>query len=102
MSTSRIGISDPIVGQLDGVLKALVPDMLAPRTLNQDEIVAIFQACGAFWMHPGEENMEAPHAQLTSGKCSNGYINCSLVLSRANLCQIMAQQVVYRLSRVYT
>lgn len=62
------------------------------RPLNQKEIEAIFQACGAFWFHSG--NPKAPHAELTSGKCSNGYIDCNKVLTHSNLCQIMAEALV--------
>ncbi len=46
-------------------------------------------------MHSG--NPEDPHAELTSGLCSNGYINCSRVLAYTNLCQIFALQAVRRL-----
>lgn len=61
--------------------------------LTTREIEHIFKACDAFWHHPGKKNISAPHAKLTTGKHSDIYINCPLVLSRSNLCQIMAYQM---------
>ncbi len=71
------------------------------RILLKEELEMIFKACGAFWHHPGQENPTAPHVILTSGKHSNIYINCPKVLQRSNLCQIMAQQLVYLLESFY-
>lgn len=39
---------------------------------------------------------ERPHALLTSGRHSNGFINCGVVLSYANLCAIMAEELLKR------
>ncbi len=74
---------------------------LVERPMDQEEIEAIFKACYALWVHPGDRNPRAPHAILTSGKHSNGYINCLQVLCPSNLCQIMASQVVILLRSVY-
>lgn len=71
------------------------------RALTKDELEAIFKACDAFWYHSGKKNPTAPHAVLTSGKHSNVYVNCLKVLERSNLCQIMAQQVVYLMESYY-
>ena len=72
------------------------------RGLTFAEIEMIFKACGAFWYHPGEKNPKAPHVLLVSGNHSNIYVNCPLVLQRTNLCQILAQQVVYLLQSKYS
>jgi orotate phosphoribosyltransferase len=71
------------------------------RGLTPIEIEMIFKACDAFWRHPGKRNPQAPHVILTSDKHSNLYINCPLVLQRSNLCQIVAQQLVYLLQLRY-
>lgn len=65
------------------------------------DLELIFRACDAFWHHPGRKNIQAPHAILTSGKHSNLYVNCPQVLQWSNLCQIMAQQLVYLLRAHY-
>lgn len=71
------------------------------RVLTPIEIEMIFKASDAFWYHPGQKNPTAPHVILTSNKHSNIYVNCPLVLQRSNLCQIMAQQMVYLLQSRY-
>lgn len=50
-----------------------------------------------FWQHDGD--MTRPHAELTSGKCSNGYVDCRPLLERTDLCQIFASQIVTKLMR---
>lgn len=71
------------------------------RVLCKDELEMILKACGAFWHHSGQKNLKAPHVKLTSDKHSNIYVNCPKVLQRSNLCQIMAQQLVYLLQSHY-
>lgn len=50
----------------------------------------IFGLCDGFWMHNGDPTM--PHAELISGKHSNGYINCGKPLSYPRVCELMAYQ----------
>src|SRR2546428_6071732 len=64
--------------------------------LTREEFVHIFRTCDALWLHDG--NLRHPHAELTSGKCSDGFINVLQVLRYTNLCQIMADQLVRRLN----
>lgn len=54
----------------------------------------ILNQCDAIWMYQGKEN--EPHAILTSGKHSDGYINLNAVLQFPNLCQILAKQLVQK------
>jgi len=41
------------------------------------------EAAGAFWRHNG--NSQLPHAELTSGKHSDGFLNASMAISRPDL-----------------
>lgn len=63
--------------------------------LSHLEIRHIFETCDALWLHDGD--MRRPHAELTSGKCSDGFVDVLRVLRYTNLCQIMADQLVHRL-----
>ncbi|MFA4845528.1 MAG: hypothetical protein WC654_03150 [Patescibacteria group bacterium] len=63
--------------------------------LSHEEIRHIFEACDALWIHKGDPR--TPHAELTSGKCSNGFVDVLRVLRYTNLCQLMADQLVQRL-----
>lgn len=60
--------------------------------LEEEEIFSWFEICGAGWVR--DNDPQKPHAQLTSGKCSNGYFNCPEVLKYPNLCEILAKQLV--------
>ncbi|KPJ56837.1 hypothetical protein AMJ49_03795 [Parcubacteria bacterium DG_74_2] len=76
-------------------LKELDPKDFEGKTLLQEEILEWFKICDAIWLHDGDP--EKPHAKLSSGKCSNAYINCNKVLQYTNLCEILARQMILRL-----
>jgi len=65
------------------------------RTLSPEEILEWFDVLDAGWMHDG--NPKSPHAELTSGKCSNGFFDCMRVLCYPNLRRILAHQLVRKL-----
>jgi len=65
------------------------------RILSEAGILKCFDACDAAWMHDG--NPESPHAELTRGKCSNGFFDCTRVLCHSNLNEILARQLVRKL-----
>jgi orotate phosphoribosyltransferase len=71
-----------------------------PRTFENIYIDAMtvrkwFTLCGAAWMHDG--NPENPHAELTSGMCSNGFFDCLRVLKHVNFSEILANQLAKRI-----
>src|SRR3989338_4293866 len=57
-----------------------------------------FYACDALWLHSGDP--KDPHAELTSGKCSNGFVDTLRVLRYTNLCELMARQIVESLQKM--
>lgn len=69
------------------------------RDITLGEFRHIFETCGALWLHSGDPH--APHAELTSGKCSDGFVDVLRVLRYSNLCGIMAEQLVRRLRDSY-
>lgn len=62
-------------------------------TLTQDSITHILQLCDALWLHSGDP--DAPHAELTSGKCSNGFVDVLRALRYTNVCNILAYHMVH-------
>jgi orotate phosphoribosyltransferase len=68
------------------------------RMASQEEILEVFKACAASWVHDGDPSK--PHAKLTSGKHSNGFFDCLRVLCYPHLAEAMAEQLVIRLSSV--
>ena len=89
--------TSPILGMDLGALRRLKHhDVWNKRGfLSPEEIRHIFETCDALWLHDGD--MSKPHAELTSGKCSNGFVDVLRVLRYTNLCQILADQLVHRL-----
>lgn len=65
------------------------------KILSKAGVLKCFDACDAAWMH--DDDPKNPHAELTSGKCSNGFFDCMRVLCRANLNEILALQLVRKL-----
>lgn len=67
------------------------------KVLTPEEILGWFDVCDAGWMHNNDPNK--PHAELTSGKCSNGFFDCLRVFSYPNLCEIFGRQLAKRLMK---
>lgn len=68
--------------------------------ITETEFDHVFQLADALWLHSGDPNV--PHAELTSGRCSNGFVDVLRVLKYTNLCEIFARELVqvYNLHRV--
>jgi len=62
------------------------------KFLTEEEILTWFDVLDAGWIHEGDPSK--PHAELTSGKCSNAFFDCMRVLCHPNLNEILAQQLV--------
>lgn len=69
------------------------------RDLTIAEYRHILEACDALWLHDGKPS--SPHAELTSGKCSSGFVDVLRMLRYTNLCDIMAGQLVRQLLKRY-
>jgi len=63
--------------------------------MNQKEIIDIFDNYDAIWVHNGDPAM--PHAELTTGLCSNGYVNCREVLQHSLVCKMLARKLYYKM-----
>lgn len=82
--------------QSKGELLALDADsMRSPVRISQEELLYWFDLLDAGWMHSGDP--KDPHAELTSGLCSNGFFDCLRVLKNVKLSEILAQQLALRL-----
>lgn len=72
---------------------------LRPRDFTQippeEEILSWFALCDAVWIHDG--NPTKPHAELTSGMCSNGFFDCLRILCHPNLNEILANALTLKL-----
>ncbi len=57
----------------------------------------LLEICEAIWIYQGKPG--EPHALLTSGKHSDGYINLNAVLQFPNLCEILARKSIEKLKK---
>jgi len=73
----------------------LKPECFKNRNLSVEEMLSWFDACDACWLHSGDAN--APHVELTSGMCSNGFFDCLRVLKYVNLSEILANQLARKI-----
>lgn len=61
---------------------------------DKEDVIAVLSATDSYWEHPGDAGMQAPHAELTAGDCSDGFINLRLALSYPNLVGFFAKGLV--------
>ena len=66
--------------------------------MSQEEVTHILQLCDAVWLHPGDPS--APHADLHSGKCSDGFVDVLRALRFTNICSILAEQLVKKFGKL--
>jgi len=76
-------------------LTELWPGDYYDKDINGEEILSWFSILDAYWMHNGDP--QAPHAELTAGRCSNAFFDCLRVLRYINLSDILANQLACRL-----
>lgn len=82
------------------VLLRLKPDEVFGE-LSPEDITALIKATNSIWLYPGEYRPEMPHAMLTSGLCSDGFVNVRELVSRPNLCDLVARELKRQLCEYY-
>ncbi len=77
------------------------------RDLSFEEILHIFSVFKGFWQYDykaAEKGRVGNHAELKSGRCSDGFLYSKTVLSHPNLCKYIAIQMAinYRVKKLPT
>jgi len=78
---------------------AIRPEAIT-RFLNLAEVAHIFKTLGAFWQYDYEaagRGRVVPHAELKSGRHSDGFFASKIILEPENVRRIIAQQMVWRI-----
>jgi hypothetical protein len=65
------------------------------EVISAEEFDHMLRVCGGLWLHNG--NPAAPHAELTSGKCSDGFVDTLRLLKYPNLTMLFGEE----LARIY-
>ncbi|MFA5887000.1 MAG: hypothetical protein WC863_04500 [Patescibacteria group bacterium] len=79
-------------------LKSLInlkPGFAGGLYIDPLEILSWFGTCEAYWGHSGDP--KDPHAELTTGMCSNAFFDCLRVLEYLNLSEILADQLAQKI-----
>lgn len=76
-------------------LRLLTPSDYDGRHITLEEIRHILEVCDALWLHSGDP--ARPHAELTSGKCSDGFVDVLRALRFPRICQIMANELAAKM-----
>lgn len=71
------------------------PEFFAGRDLSEEQILNWFDSCDAGWMHDGDP--KKPHAELSRGKCSNGFFDCLRVLKYPRFNKVLAFHLAKKL-----
>lgn len=69
--------------------------------IDQEQFDHLFKLLGGLWIYPGNPRPEVAHAVTRAEQCTNAFVNCMAVLEYANLCEILAKQLVRRLTKQY-
>lgn len=67
------------------------------RLMTPEEVLAIYEDAGGVWFFDHEGDPTAPHAELTSGLCSDGYVNSAPALADPATVAVLAEQLLARL-----
>ena len=73
------------------LINRISAERVGDRMLSQEEVTHILKAADAFWLHSGDP--AHPHARLTQGQCSNGFINVMKALVFTNVCDMFGLQL---------
>lgn len=65
--------------------------------MTEQEILALYERENAVWFFNYDGDPKAPHAELTSGLCSDGYVNSAPVLSNPETVRLLAHQLHLKL-----
>jgi orotate phosphoribosyltransferase len=66
---------------------------------TSEQFRGFLEEADALWMHSG--NSSDPHAELTSGKCSNGFVDVLRALRFSDFCLRMAHELAFKIREEY-
>ena len=66
---------------------------------TNEEVRLILERADALWLHSGDASR--PHAELTSGKCSDGFVDVLRALRFSDICYLLAGELATKIREVY-
>lgn len=93
-------ILPPQSGELQEAFRGVSQEVFyGSASISPEDAMRIFSNLNASWVHDGDP--KSPHAELTSGKCSNGYFNCTIPLSFPLISAYFAEALGRRIRKQY-
>lgn len=74
-------------------LLGLDPKEFQGKILSPGTFLDWLKAADAMWMYQGRPSPSSPHAELTSGLCSDGFVDVTRLLCHPNVSEILAQNL---------
>lgn len=75
---------------------------LLHRKITQEEISYVLELCDALWLYPYHANPTKPHAELTAGDHSDGFVDTLRALRFTNVCQLLAYKLLEKVWQKYS
>ena len=67
--------------------------------MTEEEILALYERENAIWFFDYNGDPKVPHVELTSGLCSDGYVNSAPVLADPEKVSMLVSELVTRLAK---
>jgi orotate phosphoribosyltransferase len=77
------------------------PRLYENKLISPEEVLEWFKSEDAYWAYEGDPSPEKPHAELSSGLCSDGFFDCLRVLKYPNIAEILGRQAARRLLPIF-
>lgn len=69
--------------------------------VTQEEIRYILELCDALWLYSYPADASRPHAELTAGDHSDGFVDTLRALRFTNICQLLAYKLLEKVRQKY-
>lgn len=74
---------------------------LAGDSVSQQEFEHMLRLVNGFWVYNGDPDPAVPHAELTSGMCSNGFFDTMRLLKYTAVCGLLAGDMAADYREIY-
>jgi orotate phosphoribosyltransferase len=80
----------------DQLLRVRKSDLEPDGRITEVDFDHMLRLVGGLWQHSGDPS--APHVEMTSGRCTDGFVNTTRLLKYTNICMLLASKLaqVYR------
>jgi len=78
-------------------VRQVLNEIAEGNLIPQEEFIRWLNLVGAYWYFDKEGDLSRPHALLTSGKHSDGFVDCLQLLKYPKVMQVVAAQLIKKM-----